>query len=157
MAILGVTGAMAAVTDYEAVAGGEMASEMVQISGDPNGFTAAGLEWTVTTTVAPATGDANQFDFLAFTTLLEMTMIEQVFAPSSYTGVYQVTTDPSGLWGGFALVEVSGGLDGFGPGNLKVTEAALKSTPPVIPLPAGGLLLLSGLAGLSLLRRNRAA
>lgn len=154
LAITSFTSAHAAVMDYEAIPGGTMSMEDVTISGGPGGFMAAGFAWDMNVTISPATGLATLFDGFTFDEVLSLTLVEQEFAPGSYTGVFNVLSDTTGTWGSLVLIEVDGAIDASGDGKLTASAAALASAPPVIPLPAGGALLLTGLLGLAVLRRR---
>ena len=160
-AVITATTVNAAVLGYEAVDGGEMESATLSLSGDANGTTGFSLDpnWTFAATRSPASAsfsiqdlDLNTF---ALTTKLGLSLIEQSWADGLYQGVYSVDVDTMGVWGDYAILEISADtFAGFGVSDSATVKEARQAI-NAIPLPAGGVLLLSGLLGIGALNLRK--
>ena len=150
----------ATIDQFQAVVGGELETVSVSISGDADGFTASSFSppWTVTTSASGADATLQEFNFMTFSaeTVLALTAIDQEFGAGVYRGLFDVVTDIAGVWGDFALVEITApSLTEFTSGTLTVTEAELAAVDVnPVPLPAGAWFLLSGIVGLGVWKRT---
>lgn len=143
----------ATIDQFAPVAGGESAFFPVTVIAAPPTLTAFGGDWTA------SLSETVQSDVVrGFQSPFELTLASVVeeFGPSSlYHGVFEVTGGTAAsLWGDYAIVQIVSGGESFGFGTqatMSVQEAA------VIPLPAGAVLLLTGLALLGIARARKPA